>query len=127
FLFCGETLTPAVARTLLARFPGAEVWNMYGPTETTVAVTTIRIDAELAARAGPLPVGRAAPGIEIWIAEPGAPERRVPAGAQGEIVIAGPQVAGGYLGDAPSGRGAGPFFSLSDGRRAYRTGDLGWI
>src|ERR1051325_6142394 len=44
-LFGGETLTPAVARDLLARFPGAEVWNMYGPTETTVAVTAIRIDA----------------------------------------------------------------------------------
>src|SRR5262249_3683525 len=123
FLFCGETLPPALARELLARFPGVEVWNMYGPTEATVAVTAIRIDAERAASEGPLPVGRAAPGIRIWVAEPGAPERRMPAGAQGEIVIAAPQVAGGYLGDTTSDA----FFTQSDGGRAYRTGDLGWM
>src|SRR5262249_28027620 len=64
FLFCGETLPPLVARELLVRFPGAEVWNMYGPTEVTVAVTHARIRAP---SDDPLPVGRAAPGLEISI------------------------------------------------------------
>jgi len=125
FLLCGETLPPAVARGLLERFPGADVWNMYGPTEATVAVTAVRIDAARAAGDGPLPVGRPAPGMDVWIADPGEPSRRLMHGEQGEIVIAGPQVAAGYVGDAEGE--AGPFFLLPGGRRAYRTGDLGWI
>jgi D-alanine--poly(phosphoribitol) ligase subunit 1 len=123
FLFCGETLSPVVARELLTRFPRAQVWNMYGPTETTVAVTAVRITAALAASDLPLPVGRAAPDIDVWIADPDEPSRRLPDGTRGEIVIAGPQVAAGYL----SGGGPGPFFTLRDGRRAYRTGDLGSV
>ena len=130
FLFCGETLLPSVARELLARFPGAEVWNLYGPTETTVAVTAVRITAAMAASDRPLPVGLAAPGIDVWIADPGDPSRPLPDGARGEIVIAGAQVASGYLRpatpDASDGR-HDPFFTLADGRRAYRTGDLGCI
>lgn len=97
---------------------------MYGPTEATVAVTAVRIDAALAAGDGPLPVGRPAPGMEIWIADPAVPSRRAPDGARGEIVIAGPQVAAGYLQETTPD---GPFFTLADGRRAYRTGDLGWL
>jgi len=129
FLFCGETLPPAVARELLARFPRAEVWNMYGPTETTVAVTAVQITPVMAASNRALPVGRAAPGHEIWIADPDDPARRLPDGAHGEIVIAGPQVASGYLMPAPDARDGGrePFLVLPDGRRAYRTGDLGTI
>ncbi len=126
FLLCGETLSPAVAGELLARFPGAEVWNMYGPTETTVAVTAARITTALAASGRPLPVGRPAPGMDVWIANPDDPSRPLPAGASGEIVIAGPQVACGYLGSTLPGVRQ-PFFALPDGRRAYRTGDIGSI
>ena len=125
FLLCGETLPPAVARALLERFPEADVWNMYGPTEATVAVTAIRIDAARAAGDGPLPVGRPAPGMDVWIADPREPSRRLMYREEGEIVIAGPQVAAGYVGEAEGE--AGPFFVLPGGRRAYRTGDLGWI
>jgi acyl-coenzyme A synthetase/AMP-(fatty) acid ligase len=58
----------------------------------------------------------------VWIADPADPAQPVPDGAEGEIVIAGAQVALGYLGQAASSRG---FAVLPDGRRAYRTGDLG--
>ena len=127
FLFCGETLPPGVARECLARFPGAEVWNMYGPTETTVAVTAVRVTAAMAASDRPLPIGRPAPGLDVWIADPADPLRRLPDGATGEIVVAGAQVAPGYLpsGGADDARPA--FWTLPDGRRAYRTGDLGAI
>ena len=124
FLFCGETLPPTVARELLRRFPQAEVWNTYGPTETTVAVTAVRITEEMAA-GRPLPIGRAAEGMAVWIADPQDPLRPVPAGTTGEIVIAGPQVSPGYLGREPSA--AGPFVPLPDGGLAYRTGDLGHV
>jgi D-alanine--poly(phosphoribitol) ligase subunit 1 len=128
FLFCGETLPVGVAREILARFPAAEVWNMYGPTEATVAVTAVRVTAAMVASGRPLPVGRPAPGIDVWIADPTDPLRRLPHGTRGEIVIAGPQVASGYL--LPAGAvqgGAASFLMLPDGRRAYRTGDLGAI
>jgi len=126
FLFCGETLPPGVARGCLRRFPRAEVWNMYGPTETTVAVTAERITMAMVASDRPLPVGLPAPGLDVWVADPDDPERRLPAGTRGEIVIAGPQVASGYLRtDGPSEDGG--FFWLAEGRRAYRTGDLGTL
>src|SRR5581483_10347676 len=122
FLFCGEPLAGAVAGELLARFPSATVWNLYGPTETTVAVTAVEITPALAGSGRPLPVGRAAPGIDIWVADRDEATRPVPDGERGEIVIAGPQVAG-YLDTTD----AGPFITLRDGRRAYRTGDLGFV
>jgi D-alanine--poly(phosphoribitol) ligase subunit 1 len=107
FLFCGETLSADLARALFARFPGAEVWNTYGPTETTVAVTLVRITPDMA---DPLPIGRPAPGMEVWVGE------------GGELTVAGPQVGLGYLGAAQGG-----YFRLPDGRPAYRTGDLGHV
>lgn len=127
FLFCGETLSPATARELHARFPGADVWNTYGPTETTVAVTALRVTTEMTARDRPLPVGRPIPEVDVWIADPSDPERRLEAGASGEIVIAGPQVALGYLlAGAPNQTSdLGRFYTAVNGRLAYRTGDRG--
>ncbi len=125
FLFCGETLPPAVARELQRRFPAAAVWNTYGPTEATVAVTAVRLTPGMLEADQPLPVGRTAPGMDVWIADPAASLRRLPAGACGEIVIAGPQVALGYLSDTENGSMPGPFLALPAGGQAYRTGDLG--
>ncbi len=120
FLFCGETLHPGTARQLLDRFPDAEVWNTYGPTEATVAATSVRIDRVRSAHDGPLPVGYPMPTGTIEIHdEQGQPQ---PAGARGEIIIAGPNVSPGYIGRPDLTAAA--FFALR-GQRAYRTGDLG--
>jgi D-alanine--poly(phosphoribitol) ligase subunit 1 len=128
FLFCGETLPAAVARELIRRFPNAEVWNTYGPTETTVAITGLRIDEAQAAADAALPVGWPFPNVEVLICDPVNPHRSLPNGETGEIVIAGQQVAHDYLFASPPVEGpVGPFFDLTDGRRAYRTGDLGRI
>src|SRR5262245_29113548 len=122
-IFGGETLPVPVAQALQARFPRAEVWNTYGPTETTVAVTGVRITAEMTAGGRPLPVGLPAPGLDVWVANPKKPSIRLPDGSRGEIMIAGAQVASGYLPPA----GTGGFVTLDDGLHAYRTGDLGVI
>ncbi len=125
-VFCGETLPAETAAELLRRFPEAEVWNTYGPTETTVAVTSVSVDAGLC-RVGPLPVGRPAPGMRVWVVAPdGNPAAD---GEAGEIAIAGPQVSPGYL-RAPAEAGlAGGFGSLHDPDGGevwgYRTGDAG--
>lgn len=125
-LFCGETLPPTLARELLRRFPRSEVWNTYGPTEATVAVTSIRVSPEMAAGDEPLPAGRPADGLRVWVAGPDL--AALPEGVPGEIVIAGPQVAPGYL-SPPAGSGVAEpppdRFVAFTGGRCYRTGDAG--
>jgi D-alanine--poly(phosphoribitol) ligase subunit 1 len=124
-LFCGETLSPALVRELMRRFPGARVWNTYGPTETTVAVASVPIDAAPDDDT-PLPVGRPAPGLRVWVA--GEDLEPLPDGEVGEIVVAGPQVSPGYLLSADMAEAAAAFVppGPEPGRpRAYRTGDLG--
>jgi D-alanine--poly(phosphoribitol) ligase subunit 1 len=120
FLFCGETLSPDVAAQLLERFPATEVWNTYGPTEATVAVTSVRVDRALLARWSPLPIGRPMPGTRILVVDEAG--RAVTDGQRGQIVIAGPNVSPGYLGQPELTEQA---FCILDGQRAYRTGDWG--
>jgi D-alanine--poly(phosphoribitol) ligase subunit 1 len=120
FLFCGETLPAQAADRLLERFPRAQVWNMYGPTEATVATTSVRIDRSILEKYSALPVGRAMPGTDVFVANRAG--EILPANEQGEIVIAGPNVSLGYLGRPDLT--AAVFFDHC-GRRAYRTGDQG--
>jgi D-alanine--poly(phosphoribitol) ligase subunit 1 len=120
FLFCGETLAPQTAAQLLARFPQAQVWNMYGPTEATVATTSIQIDDAILEKYSPLPVGRVMPNTKIAIVDGIGGE--LSANERGEIIIAGPNVSPGYLGQPDLTTLS--FFDYR-GQRAYKTGDLG--
>lgn len=119
FWFCGETLAPEVAASLLKRFPAAEVWNTYGPTEATVATTSLKIDQEILSKYAPLPVGRPKPGSRILIVREGAAAEE---GERGEIVIAGENVSAGYLNRPDL---TDRVFEKIAGQRAYHTGDLG--
>jgi D-alanine--poly(phosphoribitol) ligase subunit 1 len=119
FLFCGETLARETAERLRQRFPRAAIWNTYGPTEATVATTSIRIDDAILKKYAVLPVGRAMPGTEVFIA---TGDNSGSVDTTGEIVIAGPNVSPGYLGDP----GSSPQrFFIHHGQRAFRTGDCG--
>ena len=101
--FCGERLEKALCEKLLRRFPSLKIINAYGPTEATCAVCSAMITAETLAAGEPLPVGdisSAACKIEI---------------ENGEIILSGASVFGGYIGAAER-----------TGRR-FATGDLGEI
>lgn len=112
FLFCGEPLPAALAKKLRQRFPDAVILNTYGPTEATVATTWIEVtDAVLAAH-DPLPVGHAKPDSLLIVDE-------------GEICIVGDHVMRGYL-NRPDLNSA-KLYTHEDGRRAFRTGDLGQL
>ncbi|WP_116522529.1 D-alanine--poly(phosphoribitol) ligase [Achromobacter insuavis] len=112
FLFCGEPLPAALAKKLRQRFPGAVILNTYGPTEATVATTWIAItDAVLSAH-DPLPVGHAKPDCELRIED-------------GEICIIGDHVMRGYLNRQDLNEVK--LFVAEDGRRGFRTGDLGQL
>ena len=121
-LFCGEAFPPALASTLLDRFPDVEIWNTYGPTEATVACSSIRIEQSLIERYPALPIGKPmhAGGMRVLDEDGVAPSE----GERGELIIVGHNVSPGYHRQPDLTRRA--FFSL-DGEPAYRTGDRGHV
>ncbi|HSK03025.1 MAG TPA: amino acid adenylation domain-containing protein, partial [Kofleriaceae bacterium] len=120
-LFCGgEALAPDLVRRCGAVFPRAELHNQYGPTEATINATYCRVDGHPPV----VPIGRPVPDLSAFVVDDDlAP---VPRGAIGELVLAGVQLARGYLG-CPAETAArfvpSPFAAVP-GERLYRTGDL---
>lgn len=111
FLFCGEILPHALAKTLKAKFKNAKVWNTYGPTEATVATTLVEITEDTLAKYDPLPVGTSKKESELLI-------------ENGEIIIVGPNVSIGYLNQPKLN--AEKFITINN-QRAFKTGDQGKI
>ncbi|MCC2250397.1 MAG: D-alanine--poly(phosphoribitol) ligase subunit DltA [Bacillota bacterium] len=122
FLFCGEVLPLAVAKELKKRFPRARIFNTYGPTEATVAVTSVEITEELLAKEKALPVGYPKPDMRILVVDESG--NLLPEGEKGELILAGPSVSKGYLGEPLLTENA---FGIINGMNAYRTGDAGFI
>ncbi|MGW3836675.1 amino acid adenylation domain-containing protein [Streptomyces microflavus] len=117
----GETVPPALWERLTAA-DGVHPVNLYGPTETTV-------DAYywLPGPSADRPEGRPVRGSRAYVLDSSL--RPLPAGVTGELYIAGPCLAIGYLGrpDLTAERFvADPFGALHGvpGGRMYRTGDL---
>lgn len=98
-----------------------KIYNTYGPSETTVCSNYYRVDNVEPLADGTFPVGKAVKGVEVKILDKDL--REVSKGATGEICIFGEGVSRGYLGN-PSERKN--FVTLPDGRRMYRSGDLGY-
>lgn len=121
FLFCGEILPVLVCKQLRERFPKARIFNTYGPTETTVAVTFLEIKDEVIEEYQTLPVGAAKSDTQIILLN--EDNKPVPDGEKGEIIIVGPSVSKGYLGQPELTDKA--FFNYN-GQQAYRTGDAGF-
>jgi amino acid adenylation domain-containing protein len=119
--FGGEQLPASTVAAWRQAAPGSAIFNVYGPTEATVGCLAQQI-------AGPLPVmpgrdviaiGTPFAGSEARIA--GADGQPLADGEPGELLIAGEQLAAGYL-DAPGLTAAR--FPVIEGKRWYRTGDL---
>ncbi|GAA3001412.1 hypothetical protein GCM10020229_12060 [Kitasatospora albolonga] len=115
-LLGGEAL-PDPLWTELRAVPGLTALNYYGPTEATVDALL----ADLADTPEPV-VGRPLRGSRAYVLD--GLLRTAPAGAVGELYLAGPQLARGYL-DRP-GLTAERFVAdpFAEGERMYRTGDL---
>lgn len=110
-LFCGEALPLDLAREW-AHATASRVENWYGPTEATIAATRYVLPADtdrISGRNNLVAIGTALPGMATAI-DP----------KTGELLLLGPQVAEGYLGDADKTAQA---FVPHQGQRAYRTGD----
>ncbi|GIG68378.1 amino acid adenylation domain-containing protein [Phytomonospora endophytica] len=120
-ILAGESVELDVVAGFLDRFERPPACsNLYGPTETTVYVSGHRLTPADLASPVRTPIGRPFPtvGFEI-LDDDGAP---VADGAEGELWIAGPTVAAGYL-HRPE-LTAERFGTTCDGRRRYRSGDL---
>ena len=100
--------------------PGRRLLNTYGPTEATVTATWCELVPDR-----PVTIGRPLPtyGVELLEAEDPTP-RLVEPGAVGEITLAGPGVARGYVG-LPEKTASVFVTHPYTGQRVYRTGDLG--
>ncbi|MFF4424747.1 amino acid adenylation domain-containing protein [Streptomyces sp. NPDC001549] len=101
------------------RLPDCRLINNYGPAETHVVTSFV---FPVPPREWPryAPIGKPLQNVTLDIV--GARARRtVPWGSVGELVISGPCVATGYLGDQTLTDER--FVRLPGGRRAYRSGD----
>ncbi|WP_183121207.1 amino acid adenylation domain-containing protein [Nocardia seriolae] len=113
---CGPQLVSRWAGTDTAR--RRRVHNLYGPAEATIWVTGAPL---LPGR--PIEIGGPIAGTAVAVLDPWL--RPVPAGAVGELYLAGPDVARGYRGRA--GLTASRFIANpfgAPGGLLYRTGDL---
>ncbi|MGA0862369.1 MAG: AMP-binding protein [Ilumatobacteraceae bacterium] len=117
-LFCGEALpmeTVAACRAHLA--PGGRMWNLYGPTEATIAFTAAEVTA-LDRSSGTAPIGLPFGDNTCALLDGETIDTNPQEGAEGELLLGGPQVFAGYSTEAPS-----PFVD-GEGARFYRSGDL---
>ncbi len=122
-IVAGEACPATLLDKHRQRCAQAALHNEYGPTEGTVWCTVYDVPADAAAPGERVPIGYPIDGMRVHIVDPRL--RPLPRGFAGEICIAGPGVAEGYLNDAAltSERFvADPFCA---GGRLYRTGDLG--
>ncbi|WP_434634912.1 amino acid adenylation domain-containing protein [Chromobacterium sp. CV08] len=113
-LFGGEAVSP---RDLVAGTP-RRFFNEYGPTEAAVWSTA----GEIAAGDGQtIDIGRAVPGYRVYIVDEAG--RPAPVGLAGELCIAGPGVARGYLRRPRLSAERFVCSPFGDGERMYRSGD----
>ena len=99
--------------------------QIYGPAEVGICLTKI-----MSLSTAPEEVGRPLPSCSCWLVEPDDTDRLVPIGAAGEMIIAGPTLACGYLNDDAKTQFsfiAAPTWAIRIGlqfKRFYKTGDL---
>ncbi|WP_022970981.1 non-ribosomal peptide synthetase, partial [Xanthomonas maliensis] len=121
----GEALSAATLARWQALAPHTRLINEYGPTETVVGcVVHTATAADADAANGRVPIGQPIADLRLYVLD--AHGQLAPIGVVGQLYIAGPQLARGYLGRA--GLTAERFvpdpFAEQPGARMYCSGDL---
>ncbi|MET9393770.1 amino acid adenylation domain-containing protein [Streptomyces sp. NPDC006624] len=122
----GERCTRELVEAHAAQLPGVVLDNEYGPTEATVWCAAARLHSpQQPTDSGRVTVGRPLAGYQLYVLDPNL--RPVPIGARGELCVAGPAVAAGYLNqpELTAERFVTPHAGPLAGVRLYRTGDVG--
>lgn len=100
---------------------GFKFFNAYGPTECCVYTNVYNV----AKYEDNIPIGKALPNIKLYVVD--ANGRRLPAGAVGELWVAGRQVSRGYLNREEQMAKVfttNPFNDDATYNRVYHTGDI---
>ena len=118
-LFAGEALPVSIVEAWSASAPNSAVFNLYGPTEGTIHTSWYKVDPSRELKMPVVPIGWPVGEQRMELFDAGKP---VPAGETGEIYLTGPQMTPGYW-KAPALDAEK--FTMIDGTRWYRTGDLG--
>ncbi|MCC2597577.1 amino acid adenylation domain-containing protein [Pusillimonas sp. MFBS29] len=120
-IVAGEACPRELVERHHAQLPGTQLCNEYGPTEATVWAT---LESCSPGETGPVSIGRPIPGTCAYVADTRG--RLCPPGAVGELLVAGPGIASGYVGrpDLTAERFlANPYDDTGRCARMYRTGD----
>ncbi len=123
-----EKLKPEIKDAFKQKF-GLEIFEGYGATETAPVISVNMPDAldldsmrtVVANKIGS--VGQALPGTIVKIVDP-TTLQELKIGEDGLIIVGGPQVMRGYLGDAEK---TAEVIAQLDGIRYYKTGDKGHV
>ncbi|MBG0832652.1 amino acid adenylation domain-containing protein [Planomonospora sp. ID67723] len=116
----GQALPYAHVRSWRELDASTPIVNEYGPTEATVGCLRHPVGHPADPADGVVPVGTPIPGVVAHVVDEEL--QPVPPGIEGELCIAGPHLARGYLGRP--GLTAERFVPAPGGGRLYRTGDL---
>ncbi|MBE7162795.1 MAG: amino acid adenylation domain-containing protein, partial [Williamsia herbipolensis] len=123
WILSGEALEPSTVEAIAAGTPSAVIVNSYGSSEVAGDVLVTEIDD-----ADDITLGTPVPGSDVVVLDHLLSE--APPGVIGDIVVAGGQLARGYLGDPAATATrfvADPRPGAAPGTRLYRTGDRGWV
>jgi len=77
---------------------GLTIYNVYGLTESASPATIAPLgqNGPVDEESGALSVGLIIPGVEAWVVDVDHPETVLPPGEEGELVLRGPSIVGGY-------------------------------
>ncbi|CAH0342914.1 non-ribosomal peptide synthetase [Rhizobium sp. CECT 9324] len=122
--FGGEVASVGHVRRFLEAYPNCTLTNVYGPTEATCIATTYTVPRDFTATE--LPIGKPIAHTDVFLVDDSL--KVLPAGMEGQIVIAGDGVALGYFNrpDLTNER----FVTIEKENvplRCYLTGDLGMV
>ncbi|MFJ7147246.1 amino acid adenylation domain-containing protein [Streptomyces sp. NPDC100445] len=117
----GEACPAELVARHFRELPGVRLVNEYGPTENSVGATAY--DCTERPRHG-FPVGLPIDTTVLEVLDERG--RRLPPGFPGEIHLAGPGLADGYVNDPALTRRLFTEAAGVPGGRRYRTGDRGW-
>ncbi|MDM5278518.1 amino acid adenylation domain-containing protein [Paenibacillus silvae] len=119
----GEALYGEQVRAFQRKFGNQiDIVNVYGPTECTVATTTHRISEQVPEDVVNIPIGKPIHNYKVYIVN--EEQQLCPIGVPGEVYIATPALAKGYLNQPERTEQSFVDNPFAIGEKIYKSGDI---